>query len=257
MKKTFLLVLMCAAFVPSLFSQQGTPVKNLHGAGPPGPSVAQVVGTTYIDDSVTPPIVYTCTSASLTPTSSACTWTLSIGGSIADTQVAVGTAGGTIGNDGNLIWAPSEEDPPRKKLTVQGGLGVLRPYNYTNLLNSTWSIDFSGHQANAATASFGDVQATVIANTNGAVSGQLDIHTRNAGALVTALSLAKDGTATSPALALTPILVGALPAAAAGNKGQMRSVSDSTAIGAEGQTCVGGSTNAALAFSNGTVWKCF
>lgn len=54
-----------------------------------------------------------------------------------------------------------------------------------------------------------------------------------------------------------PVTVGALPAAAAGNKGQMITVSDSTAVTAEGQTCVGGSTNTALAFSNGTVWKCF
>lgn len=51
--------------------------------------------------------------------------------------------------------------------------------------------------------------------------------------------------------------VGALPAAAGGNKGWMLSVSDSTAVAAEGQTCVGGSTNTALAFSNGVVWKCF
>lgn len=56
---------------------------------------------------------------------------------------------------------------------------------------------------------------------------------------------------------LGPVTVGALPAAAAGNKGQMISVSDSTAVAAEGQTCVGGSTNTALAFSNGTAWKCF
>jgi hypothetical protein len=53
------------------------------------------------------------------------------------------------------------------------------------------------------------------------------------------------------------ILVGSLPAAAAGNAGQFRSVSDSTSITAEGQACVGGSTHTALAFSDGTVWKCF
>jgi len=55
----------------------------------------------------------------------------------------------------------------------------------------------------------------------------------------------------------TATTVSALPAAAAGNAGQQRVVSDSTAVAAEGQTCVGGSTNTALAFSNGTVWKCF
>lgn len=51
--------------------------------------------------------------------------------------------------------------------------------------------------------------------------------------------------------------VAALPAAAAGNKGWIQSVSDSTAIGAEGQNCAGGGAVTALAFSNGTVWKCF
>ena len=54
-----------------------------------------------------------------------------------------------------------------------------------------------------------------------------------------------------------PVLVGALPAAASANAGQIKSVSDSTSVATEGQTCVGGSTNSALAFSNGTVWKCF
>lgn len=51
--------------------------------------------------------------------------------------------------------------------------------------------------------------------------------------------------------------VGALPAAAAGNVGWIIVVSDSTTVAAEGQTCVGSSTNKALAFSNGSVWKCF
>jgi hypothetical protein len=53
------------------------------------------------------------------------------------------------------------------------------------------------------------------------------------------------------------VLVASLPAAASGNAGQVRSVSDSTTIATEGQTCAGGSTHTALAFSNGTVWKCF
>lgn len=65
-----------------------------------------------------------------------------------------------------------------------------------------------------------------------------------------------DGT-TAAISGLGTTTVGALPAAAAGNKGQMISVSDSTTVSAEGQTCVGGSSNTALAFSNGTVWKCF
>jgi hypothetical protein len=52
-------------------------------------------------------------------------------------------------------------------------------------------------------------------------------------------------------------LVSTLPAASATNAGSIRTVTDSTAISAEGQTCVGGGTVPALAFSNGTIWKCF
>jgi hypothetical protein len=61
-------------------------------------------------------------------------------------------------------------------------------------------------------------------------------------------------------LSITPVTVASLPTAGAGNVGQTRSVSDSTAISSEGQTCVGGNAtppNHANAFSNGTVWKCF
>jgi len=47
-----------------------------------------------------------------------------------------------------------------------------------------------------------------------------------------------------------------LPAASS-FPGGMVQVTDSTSISAEGQTCVGGSTNIALAFSNGSTWKCF
>ncbi|MFZ0319488.1 MAG: hypothetical protein WAL56_10215 [Candidatus Sulfotelmatobacter sp.] len=50
--------------------------------------------------------------------------------------------------------------------------------------------------------------------------------------------------------------VGSLPSAS-GNPGAMIRVSDSTAVSSEGQTCVGSSSNVALAFSNGTNWKCF
>lgn len=53
------------------------------------------------------------------------------------------------------------------------------------------------------------------------------------------------------------ITVGGLPTAAAGNAGQMIKVSDSTFITTEGQQCAGASTVTALAFSNGTIWKCF
>lgn len=53
-----------------------------------------------------------------------------------------------------------------------------------------------------------------------------------------------------------PVAVGSLPAASS-NGGQWRTVNDSTTVVAEGQSCVGSGAVTALAFSNGTVWKCF
>jgi len=61
----------------------------------------------------------------------------------------------------------------------------------------------------------------------------------------------------APFFQAPPITVSQLPAAAGENAGQMRRVTDSTNITSEGQPCAGGGTGAALAFSNGTVWKCF
>jgi len=51
-------------------------------------------------------------------------------------------------------------------------------------------------------------------------------------------------------------VVGSLPSASA-NAGTIMYVTDSTAIATEGQTCTGGSSNGAIAISNGVVWKCF
>jgi hypothetical protein len=56
-------------------------------------------------------------------------------------------------------------------------------------------------------------------------------------------------------LVLGALTVNSLPPAAT-NAGAMFSVSDSSNT-VEGQTCAGGGNNTALAFSNGTVWKCF
>jgi hypothetical protein len=61
----------------------------------------------------------------------------------------------------------------------------------------------------------------------------------------------------APFFQAPPISVSQLPAAAAGNAGEMRRVSDSTTITTEGQKCEGNGSATALAFSNGTVWKCF
>jgi hypothetical protein len=61
----------------------------------------------------------------------------------------------------------------------------------------------------------------------------------------------------APFFQAPPITVSQLPTAASGNGGQMRRVTDSITITAEGQTCAGGGSAAALAFSDGKVWKCF
>jgi len=50
--------------------------------------------------------------------------------------------------------------------------------------------------------------------------------------------------------------VSSLPSAPL-SKGRLFVVTDSAVISAEGQACRGGSNNVALAFSNGSVWKCF
>lgn len=55
----------------------------------------------------------------------------------------------------------------------------------------------------------------------------------------------------------SPQLVAALPVAGVSNSGQIRVVSDSTTITAEGQTCAGSGAITALAFSNGSAWVCF
>jgi hypothetical protein len=57
-------------------------------------------------------------------------------------------------------------------------------------------------------------------------------------------------------LQLGSTTVGSLPAAASYPGGMIR-VSDSTSVATEGQTCVGSSSNNAIAISNGSVWKCF
>jgi hypothetical protein len=52
------------------------------------------------------------------------------------------------------------------------------------------------------------------------------------------------------------LTVASLPSVAS-SIGQKYVVTDSTSVAAEGQTCVGGSANSAIAISNGSVWKCF
>ncbi len=64
------------------------------------------------------------------------------------------------------------------------------------------------------------------------------------------------GNSVFPSISITPVAVASLPSASA-NAYMWRTVSDSTTISAEGQTCVGSGSVKAAAFSNGSAWKCF
>lgn len=57
-------------------------------------------------------------------------------------------------------------------------------------------------------------------------------------------------------VSLSPTAVSALPPASS-YPGAMVRVSNSTTISSEGQACAGGGSATALAFSNGSAWKCF
>ncbi len=103
----------------------------------------------------------------------------------------------------------------------------------------------------AATGVFRMSSVDFIAWINNAGSGDLTLSKNSSDALVWPNPISMTSAQ------VTTTLVASLPAAAAGNKGWIMTVSDSTSVAAEGQTCVGSSTNTALAFSNGSVWKCF
>lgn len=116
----------------------------------------------------------------------------------------------------------------------------------------TWSKDFTqqatGVSITGAAQSLSDgVTVTCTATTGHTLSNQWTIQATTGGYAIT-----------EGAIRAGPIAVQNLPAASSANAGYMVSVTNSTAIALEGQTCVsGGAAVVALAFSNGTVWKCF
>jgi hypothetical protein len=80
-------------------------------------------------------------------------------------------------------------------------------------------------------------------------SGNLQVHNSDCTQVI--FNLSDKGT-----LSVGASTVSALPAAPS-SPGALIRVSDSTAIRNEGQSCAGGGTENALAFSNGVIWKCF
>src|ERR1700736_6764011 len=103
MKIKCLAIALIAALIPAFAHAQGTPVKNLYGSGIPNANLASVVGTTYVDQSISPATVYPCTAVTLTPTASQCTWTSS--GSGSGGPLAGVSNGGIWQKKGTIIYA--------------------------------------------------------------------------------------------------------------------------------------------------------
>jgi hypothetical protein len=138
------------------------------------------------------------------------------------------------------------------------GLGSVGPVLVDNAIDSlAFNPDGStGSPAIGTGSSYGWIQSSA-----GVLSGPRDtgLSRPAAGTVCVDTTAVGNCAGTFKAAVIVPgagIAVSALPSAAA-NPGAMIYVNDSTAIAAEGQTCAGSSTNKALAFSNGTAWKCF
>lgn len=147
--------------------------------------------------------------------------------------------------------------------SINGANGAITT-NSSAFIGGDARVGLNGNFFFNARSRIGSPADGVLQLTNNAATGltriQLGLTTSSGPALcisgVVITTCLGDGTAPG-FTGLGTTVVASLPAAAAGNKGQMIAVSDSTAVAAEGQTCAGSSTNTALAFSNGTVWKCF
>jgi len=140
------------------------------------------------------------------------------------------------------------------------GAGTAQPYQIRVAGSVAASIGVAGGVGGMAIGvPTGGVPATGSLNLQGSLFANNTTVVNNTGQVVApAVSVGNAPANTvSNYLSLGTVTVGSLPAAGATNKGQLIQVSDSTAVASEGQTCAGGSSNVALAFSTGSVWKCF
>ncbi len=172
-------------------------------------------------------------------------------------------------NCNNVIW--SSGGSPIEIVQFNGFIpGSLKIAGNTfSSCQNQLIIDNAAQIATANISIEGNVQYLTAFHPTNCNSGQCGWHT-NAGSSTGMLTgIVKDENDPVNNTSLTPtvpafllglqgglITVAALPAAAS-NKGKWQTVSDSTTVSAEGQTCVGGSTHAAFAFSDGSSWKCF
>jgi len=167
----------------------------------------------------------------------------------------------SVGFDGGETT--SNQNPPASATTTNTNLTI--PLIITGLAQGAQSYRVyrcTGPASNCISGTGGGNSAFNLINTVSA-TGSLKFNDNGLRAGVympkatgTGSTIATGVTFVAPEVVPTPTTVANLPAAAT-NRFKIRTVYDSTAVTSEGQPCAGGGTNAALAFSNGTVWKCF
>lgn len=124
MKKYLFSIALILLLSIAVHAQQGVPVRNLFGSGPPNANLASVVGTTYIDQSTATPTMYTCTFVTQTATLSQCTWTVDGGGGGGGvTQVTTLPGTCTAGSQYQLPSGAIYSCGPTNVLTPVGSLG--------------------------------------------------------------------------------------------------------------------------------------
>lgn len=155
-------------------------------------------------------------------------------GPIASTSLRTAGTGYAV-NDTGIIEGGNTGGGATYIITSVGAMGIVTGYTVTG----------AGTTYNVGTSNTVD---------GGGQPGVGTLFTLN---ILTISAAAAPAGVTSNAFASPGVTVTQLGSAAAGNKGWSRVVSDSTTVSAEGQTCVGSSSHTALAFSDGTVWKCF
>jgi hypothetical protein len=173
----------------------------------------------------------------------------------------IGASGGTTYTYAIVAFGQTGKTAGSGTITINNGNATLNTTNYNQI---QWTIPTgtaNGYGANqycvwrtvggATQGNIGCVSAVGL--TSNSLNGNV-YYFNDQGAAGDGAALPT--TNTTGGASLAPITVSNLPTAAS-SPGTIFRVSDSTVVAAEGQACVGGSTHNALAFSDGTAWKCF
>jgi hypothetical protein len=179
---------------------------------------------------------------------------------------------GTAGTGGSLtaatyyaeIWSTTASSCNTNNSAPTYSAGVVVA-GANNAINWSWTLPIttpstpSGYCIEIQTRSispgstiFSYLYAAGAGTTSFVYTGQ----SQTAGQIAPANTMVSEHRFTYNTEVLAATTVGALPSAAA-NPGAMARVTDSTSVATEGQACAGGSSSTALAFSDGSVWKCF